>query len=277
MGMKKSIQAIKKRIAQRIFFCHNTVMRRFLTDHDGYECQEDNGSFMIAFQSPRNACLWAIATHIAFLKMDWSKEPKLVADILKIVHTDLKIGIHTGIPESVSPHVTTGRADYFGDFVNKTARIAGCTEGGQVMLSEAAYLNLGPNHKLPVTVCPEKVALKGIQDKVQLYGLNVPDRPSCSATDFPGCKYAQFTLDGAHSRDEVLSLSFKNRKSGAGVLLTLALALNLNLNLALNFNFNLNLALNLALFLAPRFCQGRTWERSPVGSGYSGHGHCGHV
>jgi hypothetical protein len=220
LGMSKSILTMKKQIAQRIFFCHNTLVRRFLTDHDGYECQEDNGSFMIAFRSPRSACLWAIATHIAFLKMDWSKEPKLVADILKIVHTDLKIGIHTGIPESVSPHVTTGRANYFGDFVNKTDRIAGCTQGGQVMLSEAAYVNLGPNHELPATICEEKVALKGIPDSVQLYGLNVPDHPSCRATDFPDCKYALFTLDGAHSCDEITSLSLKNRKSGTGLILT---------------------------------------------------------
>lgn len=33
----------------------------------------------------------------------------------------VKMGVYRGRPTGVSPHVTTGRADYFGPFVNRCA------------------------------------------------------------------------------------------------------------------------------------------------------------
>lgn len=34
----------------------------------------------------------------------------------------VKMGIYRGRPTGVSPHVTTGRADYFGPFVNRSVQ-----------------------------------------------------------------------------------------------------------------------------------------------------------
>lgn len=36
----------------------------------------------------------------------------------------VKMGIYRGRPTGVSPHVTTGRADYFGPFVNRSVQLS---------------------------------------------------------------------------------------------------------------------------------------------------------
>lgn len=46
----------------------------------------------------------------------------------------VKIGIYQGNPNRVVPHSTTGRADYFGQIVNRAARYChGAAQGGQVL------------------------------------------------------------------------------------------------------------------------------------------------
>lgn len=42
------------------------------------------------------------------------------------------MGIFTGVPLSVVPHATTGRADYFGAIVNRAARLMAGAKAGQV-------------------------------------------------------------------------------------------------------------------------------------------------
>lgn len=42
------------------------------------------------------------------------------------------MGIFTGVPLSVVPHATTGRADYFGALVNRAARLMAGAKAGQV-------------------------------------------------------------------------------------------------------------------------------------------------
>ena len=51
----------------------------------------------------------------------------------------MSMGIETGRPASVSPHKTSGRADYFGNIVNQTARIAKAANGGQVFIGGDAW------------------------------------------------------------------------------------------------------------------------------------------
>jgi hypothetical protein len=51
----------------------------------------------------------------------------------------IRMGIETGVPVSVSPHKTSGRADYFGNIVNQTARIAKAARGGQILLGGDAW------------------------------------------------------------------------------------------------------------------------------------------
>jgi class 3 adenylate cyclase len=45
----------------------------------------------------------------------------------------VKMGIYGGVPTRVLPHNTTGRADYFGPLVNRSARLChAAARGGQV-------------------------------------------------------------------------------------------------------------------------------------------------
>ena len=39
----------------------------------------------------------------------------------------VRMGLHGGVPARIQPHITTGRADYFGKLVNRCACICGRT------------------------------------------------------------------------------------------------------------------------------------------------------
>lgn len=57
----------------------------------------------------------------------------------------VQIGICFGVPTKVTPHVQTGRADYFGPLVNLSARVAKQTKPGDVHLSSYADLSQVPH------------------------------------------------------------------------------------------------------------------------------------
>ncbi|KAL3792439.1 hypothetical protein HJC23_001557 [Cyclotella cryptica] len=96
------------------------VRRKLLeTSPPGYECQEDNGAWMIAFDRMANAVNFGL---------------QLVNDSVALVgRVDVfKIGIVTGEYTSMGPHRTTGMADYFGPIVNRAARVASNSKLGTV-------------------------------------------------------------------------------------------------------------------------------------------------
>lgn len=90
------------------------------TNPPGYECQEDNGNWMLAFHSLETAILFGL---------------NLVARI-KIARFPLlsKIGVQSGTFTSMGPHAITGRADYFGPIVNRAARVTASAEKNEVRL-----------------------------------------------------------------------------------------------------------------------------------------------
>jgi len=53
----------------------------------------------------------------------------------------VQVGICYGMPNKVTPHVQTGRADYFGPIVNLSARVAKQTEPGDIHLSSYTDLS----------------------------------------------------------------------------------------------------------------------------------------
>ena len=48
----------------------------------------------------------------------------------------VKTGIYMGEPRGVSPHGTTGRADYWGELVNRAARMMGAARSGQMLCTD---------------------------------------------------------------------------------------------------------------------------------------------
>ncbi len=79
---------------------------RYILNKDtvnGYECQEDNGVWMLAFHSVGSAIIFGLNL------------------LKKLEHApaNVKVGINSGRFTTMGPHKVTGRADYFGPIVNR--------------------------------------------------------------------------------------------------------------------------------------------------------------
>ena len=79
----------------------------------GYECQEDKGSWMLAFDSIENGVKFALDL----------KEDVLREELLGEVDSErvFRIGLHWGPFISMGPHTVSGHADYFGPIGEKTS------------------------------------------------------------------------------------------------------------------------------------------------------------
>ncbi|CAH0475031.1 unnamed protein product [Peronospora belbahrii] len=134
-GARPLVRCHAEELADRIkTLC--MVARELLRKHNGYECQELQGDFMLAFFTPASAILWCGEFQIRIRQKfrEWDLE-----NVNQELRFSMSIGIETGVPASVSPHKTSGRADYFGNIVNQTARIAKAAHGGQVLIGSDAW------------------------------------------------------------------------------------------------------------------------------------------
>jgi adenylate cyclase len=122
---------------------HNDLMRRQLRLIGGYEVKTEGDSFMVSFPTVTSALLWAFIVQIQLLDVPWPNE------ILNCVHgaercdadgnivfrgLSVRMGIHWGTPVSEVDPVTK-RMDYFGPMVNRSSRISGVADGGQICVS----------------------------------------------------------------------------------------------------------------------------------------------
>jgi predicted ATPase/class 3 adenylate cyclase len=98
---------------------HNSLIRRAIADHGGYEVKTIGDSFMVAFGDPLSAALCAL--DIQRLLGNTSFET--------VGELRVRIGLHSG---AIEPR----EGDYFGPTVNHAARIEGAGHGGQVVLSD---------------------------------------------------------------------------------------------------------------------------------------------
>ncbi|KAL9186453.1 hypothetical protein ACHAXT_005691 [Thalassiosira profunda] len=96
-----------------------------LLNPPGYECQEDNGCWMLAFDRMAHAVTFGLA-----LKSTLESAEDLVGRVDR--EGMFKVGILSGPFTSMGPHKITGMADYFGPIVNRAARVASNCEPGQV-------------------------------------------------------------------------------------------------------------------------------------------------
>jgi len=97
----------------------------------------------------------------------------------------LRVGIGAlhGCYTSRGPHATTGRADYFGTIVNRTARIAQAAHAGQVLFGaeDAEDVNV------PAGAALERLgaySFKGIEGSIVVHELRTP-RPDGEFEVFP--------------------------------------------------------------------------------------------
>lgn len=162
------------------------ILRRCVRDllqlSEGYECQEDEGAFMLAFQTMGQAAAFGIALQRELKNQPWSPELKTrgLAGGLKVA-----VGALSGGYTSRRPHFSTGRADYFGTIVNRTARIAASANSGQVLLGGEEPLG---GQVVLDTGCQVRrlgaFTLKGIDSPMVLSEIRIPDEEG-RYEDFP--------------------------------------------------------------------------------------------
>ncbi|CAE7666671.1 cr-1, partial [Symbiodinium pilosum] len=129
-------------------------------DGSGYECQEDEGAFMLAFGSMLDAAVFSILLQRKLLLLPWPDELRERgpnhAHGLRV-----SIGALSGAYTSRRPHASTGRADYFGTIVNRTARIAAAAHPGQVLLGGEMPLDAAALKRLPGVQWQQPAPLPG--------------------------------------------------------------------------------------------------------------------
>jgi adenylate cyclase len=122
---------------------HNKLLRRWLRNCGGYEVKTEGDAFMCSFPTALNALWWCLRVQVELLSADWPKEilnsdegRELYNAEGKLIHRGLSVrmGIHVGTP-TCEPDPVTGRMDYFGPMVNRSARINGRAGGGQIFCS----------------------------------------------------------------------------------------------------------------------------------------------
>ena len=122
---------------------HNNIMRRQLRIIGGYEVKTEGDAFMVSFPTATSALLWCFSVQTHLLLAPWPQEILLSKQGEEQKDADgnvifrglsVRMSIHWGRPVC-EPDPITSRMDYFGPMVNRTARIQGEADGGQIAVS----------------------------------------------------------------------------------------------------------------------------------------------
>lgn len=108
---------------------HNKVMRDAIARTDGHEVKTEGDAFMVAFARAADAVRFA-------LEAQEELQGVLVPDTGEAVR--VRMGVHVGDPICQADPVT-GRMDYFGPMVNRSARVSGAAHGGQTLITAAVH------------------------------------------------------------------------------------------------------------------------------------------
>lgn len=143
---------------------HNKAAREIIKKHGGYEViflrdrNSGEGSFCVAFSEVGAALDWCADMQRQLLKINWppellehpgaaeewgNKDDRVLFKGLRV-----RMGVHIGNPKVVRDPMTR-RVEYIGPAVNVTARITALAHGGQVVISEAAFVKLQNEGKKP--------------------------------------------------------------------------------------------------------------------------------
>lgn len=122
---------------------HNEVMRRQLRVIGGYEVKTEGDAFVVSFPTATSALLWCFVVQQHLLDVDWPPEILNSIHCQEVLDADdnriyrglsVRMGAHWGSPVC-EPDPVTRRMDYFGPMVNRSARISGAADGGQIYVS----------------------------------------------------------------------------------------------------------------------------------------------
>ncbi|PWU99315.1 putative receptor-type adenylate cyclase [Trypanosoma cruzi] len=182
---------------------HHRLIRSLIAKYRCYEVKTIGDSFMIACKSVFAAVQLVRELQQVFLQHDWGtsviddayhkfEEGRAGEDEEYVPPTArlddavyrqswnglrVRVGVHTGLCDIRRDEVTKGY-DYYGGTSNMAARTESVGNGGQVLLTRAAYFALSTAEREQVEVTAlGGVALRGVPEPVEMYQLDaVPGR-----------------------------------------------------------------------------------------------------
>ncbi len=131
---------------------HNAILRGAIEAYGGYIFKTVGDAYCAAFSSPHNALSAALSTQHALQEETWPEETGSIA---------VRMALHTGAVEEQE-------GDYFGQPLNRVARLVSAGYGGQVLLTRASaelvrdslpgvnLLDMG-EHRLKDLISPEHI------------------------------------------------------------------------------------------------------------------------
>eukprot|EP00899_Mesostigma_viride_P006765 jgi/Mesvir1/1608/Mv14571-RA.1 len=177
-----------------------SFVRATLGKHRGYECEEKDGNFLLAFGDPVDAAAFSQEMQAGAMALPWPEEllrEEAAAEVLQLKHGGrsaedapfvehfvfrglrIKCGVYWGVPTKCTPHATTGRAAYFGPIVNRAARVAGTAADGQTLcnaeLVEAVKERAGGQYEGLTFTALGKFPLRGLAEPIELYQVSSAD------------------------------------------------------------------------------------------------------
>jgi predicted ATPase/class 3 adenylate cyclase/Tfp pilus assembly protein PilF len=147
---------------------HDAILREAIESNGGYVFKTGGDSFYAAFPTGRDALAAAIAAQTAIRQEDWEH----VAGNKGIRPLKVRMALHTGTAEERD-------GDYFGQPLNRVARLQSAAHGGQVLLSLTTEELV--RDQLPKGVTLDNLGehrLKDLQRPEQVFQLVFQDFPA---------------------------------------------------------------------------------------------------
>jgi class 3 adenylate cyclase len=142
---------------------HDAILRSVVEGNSGYVFKTVGDAYYAVFPTPLAALSAAVSGQRALQAEEW--DPALGA-------VRVRMALHTGIVEMRD-------IDYFGQPLNRVARLLSAGHGGQVLLSDPTYSLVRDN--LPVGVATIDMGEHRLRDLIRpehIFQLVVPDLPS---------------------------------------------------------------------------------------------------
>jgi class 3 adenylate cyclase len=170
---------------EKALFLHDDIMRNLIDQNNGFEVKTEGDAFMVAFKEPIDALKWAMQAQLELLGANWPEElldgrvessAEMRDSSGNLLYRGLRVrmGMHLGSPFcKLDPR--TGRMDYFGPMVNRSARVSGKAQGGQVVMSQRMQMEVKDqldNIEIPVSMeLVGEFTLKGLDTPESIYQL----------------------------------------------------------------------------------------------------------
>jgi len=148
---------------------HDALLRQAIEQNSGYVFKTVGDAFCAAFSTAKNALLATIHIQTALVAEPWPVEIRQIR---------VRMGLHTGVAEE-------REGDYFGQTLNRVARLQAVAYGGQILVSTVTrelVANLLPEGCYLLDLGEHR--LKDLANPEQIFQLAIPGLPS----EFPPLK-----------------------------------------------------------------------------------------